>query len=722
MNGIGIGIGRKRKSWSRYWNTRTVSGLSAITYSDINIDLGWVNNGVLDYTGHKIYISTDDIDYTLNATIPSIGTTYRVIGLTANTQYYFKIAPYKNINIGNLCNSANDTTVLFADDFAGITINSDKWTESDTSGMISQEEMIVIKNTHAATVSEFTNTLKSKVSIASGIAVAQGHLTWISDGTTISIGGIYLYKDNNNWAAITSRATTAGNKYRLRIYTGGVSRYDLNVASTITKNKYVKIWTDGTNIKFYYWDVITEAWVQMGTTQTFSLGYPLLYTISNVDAATFNGGNPVLIRNAVLSSFEYLKLYSPITRYEEMTLHNIAYCWFNSPKPTYDSVANKTWFNIVHNPNGLGYSQYVATLDHSNKSLSVIKIGSVYQSDDHNEGSILVRTSDGKLFTSYTEHTKVGSPLRHRISTNERDGSVWEAEATTDPDNPNRYTYANAFEVSNGDIYIFYRSTLNEPASNTWRFIKSEDGGETFGASTTYFDFTISPYMRIFQSKTDKDIIHFIGCSHPIIGTAINKLIHFYFDAGVGTWHKSDGTDISADIPFDDSNATVVISKNDPEQIWIEDLILDASGNPRILFTYYSDIDNHPDLKYLYYTEWTGSVWTTPYQIHQSCHKNIASTNPANESTYMPLACFDRGNPNRIFAGKEISIGGVIELFQITRVSANSFTSLRITTLEEYDQWRPTTTDAETYNLIWLNKMDYTSYVNFNQQLMIKTI
>jgi hypothetical protein len=718
--GIDTGIGGGVSSQSlSYWKQRFPSDLVASVKSDTEIDLYWTNNGTPDYTGHKIYISTDNINFTLKDTIASIGTTHTIDGLTANTLYYFYTTAYKGSHESIATNVVSDTTVFFADNFIGTTINTDKWDETDGDSVISQNGMVLLTLPHVANITEFTNILKSKKTIASGVAVAQGHLTWITDGASVSIGGIYLFKDANNWASITSRATTAGDKYRLRIYTSGISRYDLNTAAIITKNKYVKIWTDGTIIKFYYWS--GSVWTQMGTSQTFGLGYPLCYAISVVDNVAFTGGNPVIVRNAILSSFEYTKLYSPIANIDRESISNIAWCWFNSPKPTYDFSVNKTWLNLVQNPDGSGFSQYVATLDHTNKIVTKVKVGSVYQSDDHNEGSILVRTSDGKLFTAYTEHTKTGSPLRFRISTNAKNASAWGNEITSDPDNPNLYSYANTFEVSNGNIYVIYRSTHASPANNTWRYIVSSDGGATWSTSTTIFNYTTSPYMRIFQSTTNKDLLHFIGCPHPILGTATTKILHFYFDTGAGTWHKSDGTDITVGLPLDDSDATIVVSKNYPEQLWIEDLMLDSNGYPRILFTYYTDIDTHAHLKFLYYTEWTGSKWSEPYEIHQSCHKNIASTNPSSEDTYMPLATFDRGNVNRIFAAKEISDGGILEIFELIRVSASSFTSTRKTTQGNLDQWRPITTNAPTYNVMWLNKIDYTSYVSFIQQLMIET-
>ena len=87
-------------STSRYWATRTITGLTITVDSDTQFTLNWTNNGGGDWTGTKVYISTNGTDYTLNKIVTSVGTTTTVTGLTEATLYYVKLAPYKNSNIG----------------------------------------------------------------------------------------------------------------------------------------------------------------------------------------------------------------------------------------------------------------------------------------------------------------------------------------------------------------------------------------------------------------------------------------------------------------------------------------------------------------------------------------------------------------------------------------------------------------------------------------------
>lgn len=96
--------------WSSYWATRTVTGLTITVDSDTQFTLNWVNNGGADWTGTKVYISTDNVTYIINKTVTSISTSTTVTGLTAGTLYYLKVAPYKGSNVGGMSEVAVSVT------------------------------------------------------------------------------------------------------------------------------------------------------------------------------------------------------------------------------------------------------------------------------------------------------------------------------------------------------------------------------------------------------------------------------------------------------------------------------------------------------------------------------------------------------------------------------------------------------------------------------------
>lgn len=129
--GIGIGVAfNKHFNWDAYWEGRTPSGLLATTDSGSQITLNWTNNGVSDYTGNKVYISTDGIIFTLNQTISSIGTTAIITGLSANTVYLFYVVPYRGSSEGNRSNiEAEVTSIADADGniYTSVVIGVQRW-------------------------------------------------------------------------------------------------------------------------------------------------------------------------------------------------------------------------------------------------------------------------------------------------------------------------------------------------------------------------------------------------------------------------------------------------------------------------------------------------------------------------------------------------------------------------------------------------------------------
>ena len=98
-------------SWSSYWMTRYITGLTITVDSDTQFTLNWTNNGGGDWTGTKVYISTNGTDYTLNKTISTVGTSTIVTGLIPSTLYYIKVAPYKSSNVGTLSDADNSATI-----------------------------------------------------------------------------------------------------------------------------------------------------------------------------------------------------------------------------------------------------------------------------------------------------------------------------------------------------------------------------------------------------------------------------------------------------------------------------------------------------------------------------------------------------------------------------------------------------------------------------------
>jgi hypothetical protein len=83
-------------SWQAYWTTRFPSLLTAIAISDTRIDLGWTNNGTVDYDGVSIERSTDNVTYAEIDTVAAGDTSYSDTTCSAGTLYYYRIRYYHN--------------------------------------------------------------------------------------------------------------------------------------------------------------------------------------------------------------------------------------------------------------------------------------------------------------------------------------------------------------------------------------------------------------------------------------------------------------------------------------------------------------------------------------------------------------------------------------------------------------------------------------------------
>ncbi len=198
-----------------------------------------------------------------------------------------------------------------SDAFNGTTIDTGKWTKTDPDGYISQNNVLDIAQPHAKSTALFDDNLKSVASVTSsgnGQITVQCNLTWTTDSTLESSGGLFLYVDNNNFAQITGR-TAAGGKYRLFIRQASTTAYDIDTSQV--KGQDVKIEYDFTahTIKFYFWG--GSSWTQLGTTQTFNLGATAFIVFTAADSVSNTGANPYIYDNAYLVDGIYSTQFPP---------------------------------------------------------------------------------------------------------------------------------------------------------------------------------------------------------------------------------------------------------------------------------------------------------------------------------------------------------------------------------------------------------------------------
>lgn len=394
-------------------------------------------------------------------------------------------------------------------------------------------------------------------------------------------------------------------------------------------------------------------------------------------------------------------------------IQNASHCWFTRNRALYNSTAGKTWIGSCRNASvwANAYTQHIITLDDTTGAATSVAVGTVTLKDDHDEPSIILRSSDNKLVCAYSEHSK-SVKVRWRVSTNALDATAWGDEQTFDANS--NVSYCSLFEAANGDLFIFFRED-----TAGYCYIKSTDGGATFGDRVNFYKgVQTKPYCIAAQSPLDRDVIHFLVSCHPLTDNDTD-VFAFYFDCGEAKFYKLDGTETTANMPFDAaSDMTSIWSLSNPNPCWIEDCIVDSTGKPRYLMTYFPNGKNIDyATKDLYYAEWTGTEVTTPTKIHTALTRSMAAaTAPNGEQSYPPVATFNVNDADEIIAPKETS--NICELYKVTRLNATTFLSVQLTHGSNYDQWRPMTAKGINYNTFWLNKKIYDSYELMTESLM----
>lgn len=399
-----------------------------------------------------------------------------------------------------------------------------------------------------------------------------------------------------------------------------------------------------------------------------------------------------------------------------LVAENVAYTWFGRPSTA--GADGKQWIGYTKDITG-GTFQHILQYNEVTDTYTEHRVGYYHEKDDHNNPSILVR-DDGRLLIAYNEHASYN--LRTRISGTPYDAATFGSETSMMPNGTgHRYTYATLYKISNGDIMFLYRLyRISDPVPTfSWYYMRSTNQGGTWSAPTQLQNMGgVQAYIVTAQSDTNPDIIHFVATDrHPQTGAPTPASeYHYYFDFGSNTIHKSDGTDITHLLPIGIGDATVVALMTYPDSSWMDDIIV-HEGKPRILFTKYpGGAENNMQFKDLYYTEWTGSAWTTPHFIVRSLDGYIERDSVIDQTAYVPNARFDVNNPNLIWASIEVS--GYLEIHKVTRNSSTSFTLEQITFNSTKDNWRPITVLGTKNTTLWMRNNLYSMYTVYDMDLI----
>lgn len=261
---------------------------------------------------------------------------------------------------------------------------------------------------------------------------------------------------------------------------------------------------------------------------------------------------------------ESLETILPSVTGVQTTIGDGIWSWFNNPNQVSKdgdvltgsvSSAGNIYVGINHN----GFSHYV-------------DLGSIPSRDDHNNPSIDILPS-GRIIVVASSHN---GGIYGWVSTNPfPDISLWGARFTiNDGTQPDVNSYSNISVMPDGFVRVIGRQGPGGVATNQqWLYKKSvssiESGDTTWAAPVPFMGATGNrPYPVYAVDQPNGRIDIFMSGAHP--NEDVCPLLHCYVicSGGNETFFKSDGTQITATLPFDPNVECTLVQDVTGGQNW----------------------------------------------------------------------------------------------------------------------------------------------------------
>lgn len=271
--------------------------------------------------------------------------------------------------------------------------------------------------------------------------------------------------------------------------------------------------------------------------------------------------------------------------------------WFCEPcAVTYNS---KTYFTYVTEAG----EAKISSINHKTGETTTTTLHTGF-SDDHANPALLVRNSDGRIVTTYSDH--FGTTAYSRVSTDPEDISSFQSETSVTPRNEQTYSQLAQLSDENDKIYWFFRD--QHSGGNSLAFRTSTDGGESWSAATDLITIptsTYGEYWNIGTNGVDRIDLSLTKAEGPTSGPKVD-IKHIYIKDGYV--HGSDGSQLgslSGTQPITShSAATMVYDTATGHHAWTWDCTT-SDGNPQIV---YAELRSTTDHRYRY-AKWVGSSW-----------------------------------------------------------------------------------------------------------------
>lgn len=318
-------------------------------------------------------------------------------------------------------------------------------------------------------------------------------------------------------------------------------------------------------------------------------------------------------------------------------------------------------------------------------------------SDDHSDGSSIIRASDGRILVAFTQHSGASNSYYLVVSTNPRDPSSFSAPVNigtqfTGSGSITSFAYANLVQLpgESNRVYNFYRAKYSDAPDLSTHYSTSDDGGVTWTQGQRLL-WTGRPYFRCIQNGGSRiDMLISTGNPTDDIFSYIN-IYHMYYEGG--HFFDSVGNDLGSP-PFTEAQPTKIYdSEASGFLAWHWDLKIDPiTGNPVAGFVIFPTQTDHRYQQ----ARFDGSVWSyAEICAAGSTLYNANSPSPA-EPHYSGGFCMDPTDINTVYASRQvdddgnISTSGVHQLFKFTTSDDNvSWQNQGQLTSGEFPSFRP---------------------------------
>jgi len=359
----------------------------------------------------------------------------------------------------------------------------------------------------------------------------------------------------------------------------------------------------------------------------------------------------------------------------------------------------------------------IVTADYNGTSRFTALLSQALDVDDHCNPGLLKRASDGKIMAWFSAHD--AASFWQSVSSAANDATSFGAAVNLDSQlGHSNYTYANAVQLDSGRIYLFFRATNTATTDLAWHYSYSDNDGTTW-ATGVQISTSARPYHKIRKNGANRiDII--VNDGHPS-AAATNKVYHYYLldTSGAVTFHESDGTDITASIPFDGTELAGVYDASSGRS-WVQDLQIDGSGNPVATFTVYPGATDiaASDIRG-YQGRWNGSAWA----VEEICTMGVTiydTSVSTNEPFYSGGMAGVPGDPDTVYIGRMVDGTGAIDtvdgIHQIFRYEkSGTWSGTQITTSAD-KCFRPFIPQGTASHLFYCEGR-YTTYEDFNTRI-----